>query len=445
MSVKKHARPLLGGFSRKPVLAVGTVVVLGAVAAIPNLAAAGTGHPGPAPAERPAGAAAAQKPEAVGRATYQLGNQAFTPAAPYQGKSEIAAVVHYPKDRGGVARGRHPLIVMQHGLWATCADRSAQRALERARKAFDQASKAGDKAGEARQQKIIDRMSDRLWAWPCKPGVDALPSSSGYDYLAENLARQGFVVVSMGANGINATSGGQADSVYQARADLINRHLDLWRRLETGQGPLAGKVWNSGHQNTVSFTGKVDLKRVGTLGHSMGGGGVMQHVSDQRHKDWPAGVQVKAALGLAPTATWDNEPITRVPLAVLWGTCDQVNTGEFIKWNSGRNKVPLHGITLTGGNHNSFNTQWSPRSGQVGGVDDALPGTRPGTCASQDGRHKDQTPLGENVQRRITTGYATAFFRRYLLQDTAQDPLLEGRKKLAGVPDVTKVDYKKPH
>lgn len=438
MSVKKHARPVPGRPSRRAALAAGaTVVVLGAVVAVPTLAAAGT--------EPPAGPATAAKPPAVGRTTYSLGDQAFTPTASYKGKNELAAVVHYPKDRSGVAPGRHPLIVMQHGLWTTCADRGAQRDHDRARKALDRAVETGDQAAEARLLKTLERLTDRLWAWPCKPGVKPLPSSSGYDYLAENLARQGFVVVSMGANGINATSGGQADSVYQARADLINKHLDLWRQLDEGRGPLAGKVWDTPRKGAMSFTHRVDLQRVGTLGHSMGGAGVMQHAADQRHKAWPTGVRVKAALGLAPSATWDNEPVTKVPLAVLWGTCDQVNTGEFIKWNSGRNKAPLHGITLTGGNHNNFNTQWSPAGRQVAGSDDALPGTRPGTCVSQDGKNQDHTRLGESAQRRLTTAYSTAFFRRYLLNDTSQNALLEGREKPTGAPDVIKVDYQKPH
>ncbi|MFJ1846671.1 hypothetical protein [Streptomyces sp. NPDC088146] len=231
----------------------------------------------------------------MGKATYNLGSLAFVPGDPYKGKSEIAGVVHYPNGSGskGLAHGRHSLIVMQHGLWATCADRVAQNALTKAQRALIRAERTGDKAGEAKQLKIIDKMSERLWAWPCRAGIPPLPSSSGYDYLAEHLAQQGFVVVSMGANGINSTSSGQADSVYQARADLINKHLDLWRQLNSGEGPLKGELKDAktGRVGGAAFTGHLDLQRVGTLGHSTGGGGVMQQVSDKRHGDWPAGVE----------------------------------------------------------------------------------------------------------------------------------------------------------
>ncbi|MFE7462807.1 alpha/beta hydrolase family protein [Streptomyces sp. NPDC057499] len=416
-------------------LAAGALIVAGVVTA-PAEAGAVTADPAAATVS-------------VGRAVYDLGDLAFEPGAPYEGKSEIAAVVRYPEASGspGPAPGRHPLIVMQHGQWATCADRPAQRALTKARKALERAEQAGDEAAAARQTEIIDRMSDRLWAWPCRAGVAPLPSSSGYEYLAEKLAREGFVVVSTGANGINATSGGQADSVYRARAALINKHLELWRQLDAGKGSLKGKLKDpaTGRGKGAAFAGRLDLGRVGTLGHSMGGGGVMQQVSDRRHGDWPAGVRVKAALGLAPTATWDVEPVTKVPLAVLWGTCDQVNTGEYVKWNKRKNKAPLHGITLTGGNHNYFNTQWSPSSGQVAAVNDAIPGERRGQCVAQDGTDRRDQGLGEAAQRRITTGYTVAFFRRYLLGDTSAQPLLAGRKRLPGVPDVVKVEYVKPH
>ncbi|MER6501841.1 alpha/beta hydrolase [Streptomyces sp. NPDC001455] len=444
MAVKKHGGRAFGGRGRAAVLAAGAVVVA-LTAMTPALAVSGGSVSVPGAARTAAGAGS----PSVGRAVYDLGDLAFAPGAPYEGKSEIAAVVHYPDGPGekGLARGRHPLIVMQHGQWPTCADRAAQNALVKAQKALALAEKPGDEAEAARQQAVIDGMSERLWAWPCRAGIPPLPSSAGYDYLAENLARQGFVVVSMGANGINATSGGQADSVYQARAALVNKHLDLWRQLDAGKGPLMGKVKDprTGRASDAPFTGHLDLQRVGTLGHSMGGGGVMQQVSDERHGDWPAGVKVKAAVGLAPTATWENEPVTKVPLAVLWGTCDQVNTGEYVKWNRKDNKAPLHGITLTGGNHNYFNTQWSPGSGQVAGANDAIPGEQRGRCVSQDGTNQQHQGLDEATQRRIATSYTVAFFRRYLMGDMSTQPLLTGREKPAGVPDVVKVEYVKPH
>ena len=59
--------------------------------------------------------------------------------------------------------GERPLVLLAHGCWRPCAD--------------DQ------------------------WKWPC-PAGDAFPSRRGYDYLAEGLARQGFVVVPVSVNGV---------------------------------------------------------------------------------------------------------------------------------------------------------------------------------------------------------------------------------------------------
>ncbi|MEU6934339.1 alpha/beta hydrolase [Streptomyces sp. NPDC046374] len=438
----KHRRRLFSGRAGRRALVAGAVAAVAAAVVVPVQASAGKAAPGQE-ASQETGQEARPGTHEVAEARYDLGDQAFTPPAPYEGKAELAAVVHYPKD---VAKGRHPLIVMQHGLWHTCADRAAQTKLEAAQKALAEAEKTGDEDEVTRLLTLVEQTSAPLWSWPCRDGARPLPSSSGYDFLAKALAREGFIVVSMGASGINATSAGQAPSVYQARAALIDKHLELWRQLSQAKGPLLGKLKDArtGQDSRARFAGHVDLGRVGTLGHSMGGGGVMQHASDARHGAWPQGVKVKAVLGLAPTATWDVEPITKIPLAVLWGTCDQVNTGRYIDWNKGKNKAPLHGVTLTGGNHNSFNTQWSPASGQVGGKNDAVSGRRPGYCVSQDGQEQEHSRLDEATQRRITTAYTTAFFRRYLMGDTSADALLTGRKHLPYAPGTVNVEHVPP-
>nr|WP_168720643.1 alpha/beta hydrolase [Streptomyces sp. SAT1]ANO42463.1 hypothetical protein A8713_034980 [Streptomyces sp. SAT1] len=377
---------------------------------------------------------------AVLQARYDLGDQAFTPPAAlgYQGRAELAADVYYPAHLG---TGRHPLVLMQHGSWETCADAGAEAESRAAQQARDRAEQAGDTAEAARQQAVVDRASARLWAWPCAPGTAPILSSGGYDYLARALAARGFVVVSVGANGINATAAGQADTVYQARAALIERHLLMWQRLaRSGDGPLRGALTDPRTKApvTADFRGRVDLGDVGLLGHSMGGGGVMQEIADSSRAHWPAGVTVKAAFTLAPTATWDGDPVTRTPFAVMWGTCDQVNTGSFFEQNSAANRAPIYKYTLTGGNHAFYNRQWSPSSGQVASRDDALPGGAPGTCLSQYDDparpQRDQPRLAEEQQRRIAADRVTAFFERYLRGRTDRQPFLTGERPFPGEP-----------
>ncbi|GAA3197651.1 MULTISPECIES: alpha/beta hydrolase [Streptomyces] len=376
----------------------------------------------------------------VRQARYDLGDQAFTPPAAlgYKGRSELAGTVYYPARLG---TGRHPVVLMQHGHWETCADAGAQDRHAAAQKARDRALERGDKAEAARQEALMEKAAAALWAWPCARGTAPIPSSTGYDYLGRALAARGFVVVSVGTNGINATDSGQADTVYRARAALIEHHLRLWQQLSaSGGGPLRTALTDArdGSPVRADFRDRLDLGRVGLLGHSMGGGGVMQEIADPHRADLPAGIGIKAAFALAPTATWDGEPVTKTPFAVMWGTCDAVNTGEFFERNRAATRVPLFKYTLTGGNHDFFNRQWSPSSGQVAARDDAAPGGRPGTCRTQfldrDTPQRDDAALSEEQQRRITGDRVTAFFQRFLQGRTDRMPYLTGERPFPGEP-----------
>ncbi|MGC5397768.1 alpha/beta hydrolase [Streptomyces sp. DT20] len=385
--------------------------------------------------------------QGVSEVRYNLGDEAFPPpdSLGYLGDNELNGAVYYPDD---ISSGTHPLIMIEHGFWDTCADADASRSLTAAQAALAEDEQSGDTADAAKQEAIIEAASDRLSAWPCAPGVRQIPSYLGYDYLGRDLASRGFVVVSIGANGINSTSDGQADTVYQERAALINAQLRMWQTLSsTGEGPLRGSFVDAGSRrpSPVDFKNHVDLRNVGLVGHSMGGGGVMQEIADSSRATWPKGVSIKAAFALAPTATWDVAPITKTSFAVMWGTCDQVNTGEFFDWNKDDNSAPIAQYTVRGGVHDFYNKQWSPSSGQVGAHDDAVPGSKPGTCESQfpeaTAPRTDQKELSEQRQRRITKDYAGAYFADHLLGRTRYEPYLTGEKSFPGTGGVVSTRF----
>ncbi len=221
---------------------------------------------------------------AVVVAGYDLGDAAFTDAQTGT-VSELRAVVYFPRP----LTGRLPLIVVAHGSWWACDAKDAV-------------------------------------TWPCPSGSHPYPSYRGYDYLGGALAANGFVVVSISADAINQTSFDYGD-----RARLINEHLRMWQRLaDSGGGPLAGRFVDpsTGRPLTSAFTGHIDMSRVGTLGHSRGGKGVMWQASDKHRGEWPARVRVRAVLGLAPVKFDDPEGdhsdtlITTLPFTVMTGTCD---------------------------------------------------------------------------------------------------------------------------
>ncbi|MEU1120925.1 MULTISPECIES: alpha/beta hydrolase [unclassified Streptomyces] len=361
---------------------------------------------------------------------YDLGNDAWR--LPQTGEpGELTGVVHYPADLGA---GRHPLIVMLHGLHDTCADRKADAARTAAEHDGD------DAAYEAANAKLS--------AWPCAPGTPALPNERGYDYLGRELAAQGFVVVSVGANGINASSV-TGDDNAAARADLINRHLRMWQKLSsTGKGELAGKFADpaTGAARRVDFTHHVDMRHVGIMGHSRAGAGVTWQAADSHRGQWPRGVEVRAVAAVAPaynvmTEDMSNYTITKTPFAAFRGTCDGQVGGEALWFAADAakgNRSGFYQFAIHGANHNYFNTQWSPQSRQVAASDDAMPVEgHPGQCTDREGAAPARQ-LTEPQQRHVAATYLGAFFRRHLLGDA--EPRLLALHRGKPIPPVLQAD-----
>ncbi|MDQ0787656.1 hypothetical protein [Streptomyces sp. B3I8] len=335
-------------------------------------AAAATGGHGPATAPTTSSASART---ATVTETYDLGDTAYTD--PVSGTvSELRAVVHRPRG----LHGRLPLIVMSHGAWYGCTDEDAT-------------------------------------AWPCDLG-GAFPGYRGYDYLGEALAARGFVTVSISVDGINMSSFDYGD-----RARLINAHLRLWKRLASGGGPLADRL--------PALRDHVDMHRVGTLGHSRGGKGVMWQASDKHRDEMPDGVRVGAVLALAPVKFDDPEGdnsdtlVTRTPVAVVTSSCDgavREHGQEYLDDVVGRTREPAYSVSLLHGNHNYFNTRWTPPAPL--GEDDS-------TCPAQE--------LAPAPQQDALTAYATAFFDAFLKGDDSGTAVLTGKRPLPGVTSTTRV------
>lgn len=84
------------------------------------------------------------------------------------------------------------------------------------------------------------------------------PSDPGYAYLGEHLASRGIIAVSVDENFLNGFSLTDPDMAEMpVRAWLLLKHLEQWRE------------WNGAEGNP--FFGRVDLDRVGLIGHSRGG------------------------------------------------------------------------------------------------------------------------------------------------------------------------------
>jgi hypothetical protein len=333
-------------------------------------------------------AARAQTPDpglpgiyAVARDTFDLGDLAFKPPT-FPVKIELRGSVHYP---AGLAGGPFPVVVFLHGRHTTTYQ--------------------------------ISNPATVAATWPPGTGFTSITSFEGYDYFANTLASQGFIVISVSANGINAFDAGSADAGMTARAELIQKHLDLWNGYNTVGGAPFG----------MKFVGKLDMKRIGTMGHSRGGEGVVHHALLNRSLGSPYGIQ--AVLTLAPVNFY-RQVLSYIPLMNIAPYCDgDVSSLSGVHYYDdtrfdNTDTTPKYSVLLLGANHNFFNTVWTPGSYKGGGTgDDWMTFANPidpwcGTPATS-GR------FDTSKQKTALNAYGCAFFRTHLMGDTSFLPILE--------------------
>jgi hypothetical protein len=321
-------------------------------------------------------------PLAVTREEYNFGDTAFQPTV-FPGPVELRASIHYPTNLPG---GPYPVILFLHGRHATC---------------------------------IVGGSAQLMW--PCtKKNSQPIPSYRGYDYVAEVLASHGYVVVSISANGVNAVDNTVFDLGAVARAELLQRHLEILNGFNTtGGAPFGSK-----------FAGKLDLTRVGTMGHSRGGEGVVQHYLLNDALGAPYGI--KAVFPLAPV-NFNRFVVNNAALNVLLPYCDGdvsdlqgVHFFDDARYNVSGDPAPKHYELVMGANHNFYNTVWSPSSSLPGSVNDWQAFVSGARSDPQCGSGKQTQRLTEAQQRGTGLAYMTAFFRVYVGGETQFIPLLTG-------------------
>jgi len=282
--------------------------------------------------------------------------------------------------------GPFPVIVFLHGRHATCFNGGGAAFLE----------------------------------WPCSSNHQPIPSFKGYDYVSEVLASNGYVVVSVSANGVNAVDNAVFDLGALARAELMQKHLDILKQFNTtGSAPFGTK-----------FVGKLDLTRVGTMGHSRGGEGVVRHYVLNNELGTPYGI--KAVFPLAPV-DFNRFVVNNAALNVLLPYCDGdvsdlqgVHFYDDARYNVPGDQAAKHYELVMGANHNFYNTIWSPSSPFPGAANDWLAFVPGGNSDSQCGKGKDSQRLTEAQQRGTGLAYMTAFFRAYVGGETQFIPILTG-------------------
>lgn len=226
--------------------------------------------------------------------------------------------------------------------------------------------------------------------WPCPKGTKPIPSDLGYDYLQRVLASQGFVTVSIAANGINAQDGALADGGANARAEAVRRHLDLW------------SGWVSRGKR------RADLSRVILVGHSRGGEGVNRAAESIPDS---APYRVVGQVLLAPT-DFARQSAAYIPTVTVLPYCDgdvsdlqgQIYTDNSIGLSAGDDSLKSS-VIMFGANHNFFNTEWTPGVSKAPSFDDSWAPPK-SLCGS-----KGKTRLSAAQQRRVGTSYVAGAVR----------------------------------
>lgn len=248
---------------------------------------------------------------------------------------------------------RHPLVMFLHGNHATCGR-------------FD--SSLGVR---------VDDRSEYTYSGACPRGYSVVPSHLGYAYLAERLAADGYLVVSINANrGVNAAAGVANDSgLNLRRGRLVLRHLQLLKQWNAQGGAPASLGFN--------LRGKLDLGQIGLVGHSRGGEGMRAALAQYSDRGSPWKLRIgpvgfKALFEIGPVDGQTSRSLNA--LGVAWNVLLPYCDGDVADLEGVRpfdrmllvrqEKVPLPKSTFSvyGANHNFYNTEWqeSESGGCVG-------------------------------------------------------------------------------
>ncbi|MHC3467129.1 alpha/beta hydrolase family protein [Streptomyces sp. 7R007] len=314
---------------------------------------------------------------------------------------EMRAVVVAPKG----ATGHRPLALFLHGRHSTCY-------------------KGDDVTGD----------------WPCPPGTKPIPSYRGYLRDQRLLASQGYVTVSISANGVNGQDWAAEDGGAQARSSLIRQHLAHWADWAAHPASAPAAVRNAP---------PADLSRVLLVGHSRGGEGVNRAALDSLYpppaaRDGYHGAvrwHIRGTVLIGPTIFGQN-PVADVPSATILPGCDgDVSDLQGEVYVDGTRAVSrsaaLHSaVYVVGADHNFFNTEWTPGQSQAPSDDDFYddPEQRDPVCSPG-----TATRLTADQQHKAGSTYIAAAARLFVTGDDRVRPLLDGSGRRAPSADPARV------
>ncbi|HSN74888.1 MAG TPA: hypothetical protein VL334_07330 [Anaerolineae bacterium] len=233
--------------------------------------------------------------------------------------------------------------------------------------------------------------------WPCDPEVEQR-NYSGFAYLVEALAEQGYVALAPNFNAEHTFGFGEP-----VPGERLEQVFDLTLKA------LAEAAAGGANQFGVELAGRVDLSRLALLGHSRGGEAGVGLANSPELMAARRGYGPAAGVLLLAGATTFLDPWTSVsaPLATVLSACDgdvTDQTGQF--FFEGPRLAPdqtewATSAWLERANHNGFNT------------------ILPGDMITHRDRPDCQTLLDGDAQRAWLVEYAGDFLTTLFAEDAA--------------------------
>lgn len=249
-----------------------------------------------------------------------------------------------------------------------------------------------------------------------------IPSHKGYNYILDVLASRGFIAISVDTYDIQPSN---SSTNYEVRGRLVLEHLNRLRDWDlNGTDPFGGK-----------FQNRIDMTRIGLVGHSRGGEGVVAAAKINDVESATYGHSILAVAAIAPTdqqstTSWNAE---HAPYFLLTGAADGDvrNQGGFRIYDRAfpTGATPQHVKTIAwvyGANHNFFNTIWTP--------DSLLTIPHGFDWASDDFQAAWTGPrITDDQQRQVALVTLSAYFQWLLMGTTPYREVFTGRLAIASM------------
>lgn len=231
---------------------------------------------------------------------------------------------------------------------------------------------------------------------------------TGFKYLTEKLAQNGYIAVSIDSQNAYVWSFGDNEDQDKIPV-MMDKHIQKLK--EANQGKESGY--------NIALKDKIDFDKVGLVGHSRGGETIFKIAKQQEEK----GQKISAMLSIEPTMIILDTPFTDTDIntSIIVGEYDgdvigYDGIGIYEELNTVKREDPTSLIFLERANHNYFNNNIERNDANI-----------------PTGQENDQ--LSKEEQQKFLANYAVDFFGASIkneTQGTIYDTLTTSPNKMYG-------------